>query len=45
LNNISTYTTFIHNSAYDIAPLSAISAGQTDVIDQDGRRKWVLGYI
>jgi len=45
LNNISTYTTFIHNSAYAIAPLSAISAGQTDVIDQDGRRKWVLGYI
>jgi hypothetical protein len=44
-NNVSTYTTYIHNSALTVAPASAMSVGETDVIDQDGRRKWVLGYI
>lgn len=45
LNNISTYTVYIHNSSLSVAPASAISVGETDVIDQDGRRKWVYGYI
>ena len=44
VDNISTYTTYIHNSALTVAPVSAISTGQTDVIDADGRRKWLLGY-
>jgi hypothetical protein len=43
-NNVSTYTTYIHNSALTVAPVSAISVGETDVIDVDGRRKWLLGY-
>jgi hypothetical protein len=45
VDNISTYTIYIHNSALTVAPASAMSVGETDVIGQDGRRKWVLGYI
>lgn len=45
VNNVSAYTTFIHNSSLNVAPVSAYNAGQTDVIDGDGRRKWVLGYL
>jgi hypothetical protein len=44
-NNVSTYTIYIHNSSLAVAPVSAISVGEDDVIDADGRRKWVLGYI
>lgn len=43
-NNVSTFTVFTQNSAYAVAPLSALST-ETDVIDQDGRRKYLLGYI
>lgn len=44
-NNISTYTIYTHNSALAVAPASAMNIGVTDVIDANGRRKWVLGYI
>lgn len=43
-NNVSSYTIYTHNSALTVAPTSAMSVS-TDVIDQDGRRKWILGYI
>lgn len=45
INNISTYTIYTHNSSLLVAPASALTVGETDVIDQDGRRKWILGYI
>jgi hypothetical protein len=44
VNNVSTYTLYTHNSALAVAPASAMSVGEVDVIDQDGRRKWLLGY-
>ena len=44
-NNINTYTIYIHNSSLAVAPTSALSTGQTDVVDANSRRKWVLGYI
>jgi len=45
VNNVSNFTIYAHNSALAVAPASAISVGVTDVIDQDGRRKWVYGYV
>lgn len=45
INNISTYTLYVHNSSLAVAPASALSTGVTDVIDANGRRKWVLGYV
>lgn len=44
-NNIETYTIYIHNSALTTAPASAFTVGETDVVDANDRRKWVLGYI
>ena len=45
VNNISTYTTYIHNSALTVAPTSAMSVGEVDVMNPDSRRKYLLGYI
>lgn len=44
-NNVSTYTTYIHNSALAVAPTSAMNVGSTDVMSPDSRRKYLLGYI
>ena len=44
-NNVESYTIYIHNSALTVAPASALSVGETDVVDQNDRRKWVLGYL
>lgn len=43
-NNVSSYTIYIHNSALAVAPVSAFTVGETDVIDADSRRKYLLGY-
>jgi hypothetical protein len=45
VNNVSNYTIYNHNSALAVAPASAMMVGEDDVIEADGRRKWVLGYI
>ena len=45
LNNIETYTIYIHNSALATAPTSAFTVGVTDVMDPDKRRLYLLGYL
>jgi hypothetical protein len=45
VDNISTYTIYTHNSSLAVAPASALIVGDTDTMDADSRRKWVLGYI
>ena len=44
-NNVSTSTVVVLNSAYAVAPLSALTVGSTDVVSRDMRRKWLYGYI
>lgn len=44
-NNVSTYTVYTHSSALAVAPTSAFSVGEVDVVDANSRRKWLLGYI
>lgn len=45
INNIETSTLVVLNSAYAIAPLSALTVGSTDVVTKDMRRKWLYGYV
>ena len=45
VNNVSGYTTYVHNSALTVAPTSALNLTEMDVMTPDSRRRYLLGYI
>lgn len=45
INNVKSYTLYTLNSALSVAPTGNLTTGVTEVVDDEGRRKWLYGYI